>query len=77
MIKKAVDWHVVASGHVLTDWIPDSWRDMTESDKDEWLESHVCDMCEYWQARQIWEIIDDIARSLEEAYNAGVEEANE
>lgn len=53
-----------ASGHFLTEYLPDNWEDMSDDDQDKWLESHAWEPLENFSVDDVWNVIDSAARSI-------------
>lgn len=54
----AVCW---ASGHYLTDELPDNWMDMDEADVLDFIEEHVCEDYEYFDPEHLFDMMTHLA----------------
>ena len=58
---KDIQW---ASQHFLTESLPDDWQKMSDEEVDEFIENHKWQPIEYWEAKDIWQQIGQVARSM-------------
>ena len=58
---KDIQW---ASQHFLTESLPDDWQKMSDEEVDEFIENHKWQPIEYWEVRDIWQQIGQVARSM-------------
>ena len=59
-----------ASGHVLTQPLPDNWYDMTTENQNDFLEEHAGGFYEWWDAEDIWSEIDHLAMSAHKFFSS-------
>ena len=76
MIKTYNDFVVKASGHVLSECLPDNWAWMNEQEFDDFLIDNVCEAYQNRSASGIWELIDLITTDFLEIYDEGLKENN-
>ena len=59
-----------ASGHYLTQPLPDNWYDMTTEDQNNWLYGYACDLYELWNAGDLWAEIDHLANDAHKFFSS-------
>jgi len=64
----------IASGHVLTEYLPDNFQDMEEEDQDEFLMDHLTSTYVYWSVRSVWAVIESFADELENIQKSTIKE---
>jgi len=67
-----------ASGQFCTDYLPDNWETLGENEGDDyfgeddaqylWLEDHAWEPFENYRGKDIFEMIDNAAQSIADAY---------
>ena len=77
MNKTVEDFYIKASGEVLTEYLPNHWRALTDKRLDNWMTSHAWHPYEYWDAEQLWVRITSIAYTLHEVYEEAIKESND
>ena len=69
---------IAASGQVLTNLLPDNYNDEnwtgSEGESiDEWIVAHAWEPFEYWEAKQLWSQISDVATALKSFHKSELE----
>lgn len=64
--KESIIW---ASGHYLTNHLPNDYDEWEEEELDKFLEDNVCFMVEEASPKYIWEYIDSLAYDFELTVN--------
>lgn len=64
--KESIIW---ASGHYLTNHLPNYYDEWEEEELDKFLEDNVCFMVEEASPKYIWEYIDSLAYDFELTVN--------
>jgi hypothetical protein len=75
MSKTREDFYILASGEILTSYLPEDWKDWAVSDLDSWLEGHAWSPYEQWGAQQLWDRIISMSLTMLEVHNNAVGEA--
>ena len=75
-MKNYNNFVIKASGHVLSECLPDNWGNMDEQELDDFLINNVCEDHQNRSASGIWELIDLITTDFLEVYNEGLKENN-
>jgi len=73
--KESIIW---ASGHYLTEHLPDEYDEWKEKELDEYILDFIWQPFEYYSADQVWENIENLAYDFRTTVNAKLKEnANE
>ena len=61
--------YIFASGHYLTNHLPENWEDWSEEKLHNFLEDNVWEPFElYTCTHKVWEYIETLARDLQDCY---------
>lgn len=52
---------IEASGQFLTSHLPEDWQEWEDDEQDEFIIDHAWQPFEYWEAKDIWSEIDQLA----------------
>lgn len=69
MSKTIKDFFIMASGEILSEWLPEDWPVWKDEELNKWLEQHACEPYEGWSGEELWEQIDSVAHSLMGIHN--------
>ena len=69
MSKTIKDFFIMASGEILSEWLPEDWSVWKDEELNKWLEQHACEPYEGWSGEELWEQIDSVAHLLMGIYN--------
>ena len=58
------------SGHFLTQALPNNWQDFDDEYLEEWFTECALDTYEYWDWKQVYKMVGDLADTVMELYNA-------
>jgi hypothetical protein len=60
--------YIFASGHYLTNHLPEDWEDWSEEKLDSFVEDNVWLPFEGWSAGDVWDNIANLAADLQDCY---------
>jgi len=69
--KESIIW---ASGHYLTEHLPDEYDEWEEKDLDNYLLNNIWEPFEYYSADQVWENIENLAIDFKTTINEKLKE---
>ena len=68
------DFYVKASFQVLTDKLPDNWRDLEDTTLDEFVVDNAWEPYQCWSATELWSQINSVANDFHSVYLETLEE---
>ena len=72
--KTLEDFYVKASGQVLSERLPDNWRDLEDTTLDEFVVAKAWLPYESWSATELWSQINSVAYDFHSVYLETLEE---
>ncbi len=63
---------IAASGQVLTKRLPHDFNERNSDEMDEFVVEHAWEPYEYWDSKQLWSQINDVATALRDFHKAEV-----
>ncbi len=60
-LKTLDDFYVKASGQVLTEKLPDNWRDLEDTTLDDFVVEMAWEPYQFWSASELWNQINSVA----------------